>query len=58
MPMIILDLLRVWLGCDECPRLLAALRDCFRTVEVLGRLDPDDEVIAEVRTRVDEFLGP
>lgn len=56
--MTLLDLLRRWLGCEECPRLLEALRDCFRTVETLGRLDPDDEVIAEIRARVDEFLGP
>lgn len=55
--MSLLDRLRTWLGCDECPTLLEALRDCFRTVETLGRLDPDDEVIAEVRARVDEYLG-
>jgi hypothetical protein len=53
--------IRAWLrklgGCEEADTLLEALRDCFRTVETLGRLDPDDEVIAEVRARVDEYLG-
>lgn len=53
---LLLDLLRKLAGCDECFRLLEALRGLVASIEMTGRWDPGNESAVEILAEVDEFL--